>query len=290
MVMSRYQMSATTSFGSMASRKKLLAASAGPTWLRYKTRSALVMATYATLRDSRVCSKHCQSGNSSRCNGMCLFCVALMLLLVKCVPIWVKCQYLKLPLFRFYEFLTVSQVLPDRCGHRQMWAQTDAGKDRCKHRQDTSVQLVISVKQAIETHRDSDSWSGSTCHATEASCMPPKYPLISIEMQLWLLSSDIRPHHPSRKHEEACLLQVYPRGSTRQVVPGFSVQPNHETHHALQTLDGMHAAQHQLQPEEEGIVGLQLNAEFALFFLKMFVAFFLEYLGDDEQNNQMARG
>ncbi len=130
MVMSRYQMSATTSFGSMASRKKLLAASAGPTWLRYKTRSALVMATYATLRDSRVCSKHCQSGNSSRCNGMCLFCVALMLLLVKCVPIWVRCQYLKLPLFRFYEFLTVSQVLPDRCGHRQMRVKTDASTDK----------------------------------------------------------------------------------------------------------------------------------------------------------------
>ena len=62
MVMSTYQMSATISPGSMASRKKLLAASAGPTWLKYKTRSALVIATYATLRDSRVCSKHCLSG------------------------------------------------------------------------------------------------------------------------------------------------------------------------------------------------------------------------------------
>jgi len=60
MVMSRYQMSATTSFGSMASRKKLLAASAGPTWLRYKTHcatlaSAASTASQATAQDAMAC-------------------------------------------------------------------------------------------------------------------------------------------------------------------------------------------------------------------------------------------
>jgi len=49
--------------------------------------------------------------------------------------IWVRCQYLKLPLFRFYDCFTMSQVLPNRCRHRQMQTQTDTGTDTCSHRQ-----------------------------------------------------------------------------------------------------------------------------------------------------------
>ncbi len=142
----------------------------------------------------------------------------------------------------------------DRCGHRQMQSQTDAGRDICGHKQDTFVQLLVSGKQGLDTNCDSDTWSMSACQAIEASFMPPKYPFIRIEMQLWLLSNDILPHHPSsRNYQEACLLQVYPRGGTWQVAPGFSVQTHHKTHHALQPLDGMHAAQHQLQQQKEGI-------------------------------------
>ncbi len=84
--------------------------------------------------------------------------------------------------------------------------------------------------------------------------MRSMHPFIRSEMELWLLSSDTLPHllSSSRKHEEACLLQIYPRGGIWQVAPGFSVQTHHKTHHALQPLDSMHAAQHQLQPETGG--------------------------------------
>jgi hypothetical protein len=142
-------------------------------------------------------------------------------------------------------------VLPDQCGHRQMRARTVAGADRCMHRQrqtqsdrcghrqSTVVQLLVSVKQAVDTHSDSD-----TCPLARSLRR-----LACIQCT-WLLSSDILPHlSSSRKYEEACLLQIYPRRGTWQVAPGFSVQTHHKTNHALQPLDGMHAAQHQLQPE-----------------------------------------
>ena len=44
----------------------------------------------------------------------------------------------------------------------------------------------------------------------------------------------------------ACLLQVCPSCGTRQVAPGFSIQACHKADNALQALDRMHAAQHQL--------------------------------------------
>ena len=54
---------------------------------------------------------------------------------------WVRCQYLKRPLFRFYSCFAVSQVLPDQCRHRQTQTQIDVGTDRSG----TDMTLLFSV-------------------------------------------------------------------------------------------------------------------------------------------------